>query len=351
MEAPTFTNRLKVAISGGGLAGATLATEFSERGAAVGISVNGQRALAEIGTEVRDALDKAGAVKMNSSRLMIATGETAGSLLYDLTGAEPTLVVHRAAFLQELLKPIPGDSMHANKKLVKIQDAPEGESCLQLTFGDGSIERADVLIGADGIHGFVRKYVLGDEHPATDAKFAGFWDCCSLVPFEKAKERLGEEYFKEDRQYVWIGDGAMLMHDVLDNGQTVQCVAAIYSDTNRGFENSNSWKTPIDRKKLEEALATWKNCPITQAMMDLLLENPEPLAFAEYHHLDAPTYVKGHVCLMGDAAHAMTPWQGSGAGMAFEDAMVLQTLLANVQDASQLRAALQAYDTTRRPRT
>jgi salicylate hydroxylase len=37
--------------------------------------------------------------------------------------------------------------------------------------------------------------------------------------------------------------------------------------------------------------------------------------------------------------------------MAFEDAMVLQTLLADVRDASQLTAALQAYDTTCRPRS
>lgn len=37
--------------------------------------------------------------------------------------------------------------------------------------------------------------------------------------------------------------------------------------------------------------------------------------------------------------------------MAFEDAMVLQALLADVQDASQLTAALQAYDSVRRPRT
>jgi hypothetical protein len=88
MAASKSTNRLRVAISGGGLAGATVASalqsnphlevniyesaaQFSERGAAVGISVNGQRALAEIGTEVRDALDKAGAVTMNSSRMMI----------------------------------------------------------------------------------------------------------------------------------------------------------------------------------------------------------------------------------------------------------------------------------------
>lgn len=54
--------------------------------------------------------------------------------------------------------------------------------------------------------------------------------------------------------------------------------------------------------------------------------------------------------MMGDAAHAMTPWQGSGAGQAIEDAMILEILLTNIQDASQLTAALQAYDTVRRPR-
>lgn len=77
---------LKIAIIGGGLAGATLlnallkhphleaniyesAPEFSERGAAVGIAKNGQEALEEIGGTVRDALDRAGAVIMSSSRM------------------------------------------------------------------------------------------------------------------------------------------------------------------------------------------------------------------------------------------------------------------------------------------
>ena len=80
------TQPLKIAIIGGGLAGATLAnalldhphlninifesaTEFSERGAAVGIAANGQAALAEIGGAVADVLERAGGVTMTSSRL------------------------------------------------------------------------------------------------------------------------------------------------------------------------------------------------------------------------------------------------------------------------------------------
>ena len=83
-----------------------------------------------------------------------------------------------------------------------------------------------------------------------------------------------------------------------------------------------------------------------------MLENPELVAFAEWHHkIDAPTYFKGPVVIMGDAAHSATPWHGAGAGQALEDAMILHTLLGEVKEAKQLEAAFKAYDQVRRPRT
>ena len=54
---------------------------------------------------------------------------------------------------------------------------------------------------------------------------------------------------------------------------------------------------------------------------------------------------------MGDAAHAMMPFQGSGAGQAVEDAMVLQTLFEHVKEPSQINSTLLAYDQIRRPRS
>lgn len=53
---------------------------------------------------------------------------------------------------------------------------------------------------------------------------------------------------------------------------------------------------------------------------------------------------------MGDAAHASTPWQGAGAGQAFEDAMVLSALLGHSASPSDVEAAFKAYDELRRPR-
>ena len=155
--------------------------------------------------------------------------------------------------------------MSTSKKLVGITplDAVAGGG-VELRFQDDSIERADALIGADGIFGFVRKYVLGADDPATEPVYAGWWDCRNLVPMQKAKEKLGEGYFVESRQYGWVGDGGFIMHDVLDNGKTVQCVIARREDG-----GSNARMMEMDRETLERAFASWLDGPIAKGMIDV----------------------------------------------------------------------------------
>jgi salicylate hydroxylase len=57
--------------------------------------------------------------------------------------------------------------------------------------------------------------------------------------------------------------------------------------------------------------------------------------------------VSDRLALLGDAAHAMTPFLAQGAAMAIEDAAVLAEALYG---ASDLPAALRAYAETRKPR-
>ena len=267
--------------------------------------------------------------------------------LFDLAGAQRGKVVHRAALLAELLKPIDDKMKHTNKRVTKIEEAPSGQVVIH--FSDNSTHTVDAVIGADGVRGFVRAHVLGADHPAVNAKPAGLWDCRALLPMAKAKELLGEQYFEEDRQYGFIGDGGFFMHDVLDSGETVQCVFSIPTDASWG---ENEWTRKIERADLEKAVEHWTDTPLKKGVVEAMLQNPDLKAFVQHHHsVDAPTYAKGRVCIMGDAAHCATPWQGSGAGQAIEDAMVLETLLGDVKDASQLANALQAYSDVRIERT
>lgn len=65
-----------------------------------------------------------------------------------------------------------------------------------------------------------------------------------------------------------------------------------------------------------------------------------------------PTFCKGCVCLMGDAAHASSPHHGAGAGFGIEDAAVLASLLEDdrVQNSHDLQTVFAVYDMSRRER-
>ena len=85
-----------------------------------------------------------------------------------------------------------------------------------------------------------------------------------------------------------------------------------------------------------------------------LLKGPELAKWAIWDNALAPTYTKGRVALIGDAAHATTPWQGQGAGQALEDALVLKHLFTDPStspNSTQIPNVFYAYDQIRRPRT
>ena len=82
-----------------------------------------------------------------------------------------------------------------------------------------------------------------------------------------------------------------------------------------------------------------------------MLDTPKTAAWSLWDHPPAPYYAKGRVCMMGDAAHASTPFQGSGAGQAIEDALVLANLLGQVEVTDQIETAFAAFDSVRRFRS
>jgi len=184
--------------------------------------------------------------------------------LFDLAAEQRGKVVHRAALLSELLKPLDPTKKHTNKKVIRINEDKSG--ALRVHFEDKTTFDADAVIGADGIRGFMRSHVLGKDDPAVPAKFAGFWDSRSLVPLQRAKELLGEEYFEVKRQYGWIGDGGFFMHDVLDDGQTVQFVLCGMMDEEWG---TDEWSKDLDRATVEKAVESWAETPLKKSIVEV----------------------------------------------------------------------------------
>jgi salicylate hydroxylase len=187
------------------------------------------------------------------------------SVLFDLAAEQRGKVVHRAALLAELLRPLNQTKKHTNKKVIRIDNT---EGPLKIHFDDNTTFDADAVIGADGIHGFMRSHILGKEDPAVPATPAGFWDSRSLVSLQKAKELLGDEYFEVNRQYGWVGNGGFFMHDVLDGGETVQFVLCGMMDCEWG---KDEWSKPLDRAAVEKAVESWAETPLKKSIVEVCL--------------------------------------------------------------------------------
>ncbi|KAI8945740.1 FAD/NAD(P)-binding domain-containing protein [Xylaria longipes] len=359
---------IRIAIIGGGLAGASLhhalikfthldvhifesAAAFKEAGMAIGIARNAQAALELIGPSAAQCLDRAGAVPMKGVRFMLAQGEGAGTMADEVDdvvqGQRLTSIVHRVPLLQELLADIPWERMHASKKLQKIDQ----NGCITLFFTDGTTHQCDILVGADGIHSTVRRFVLGENDPAACPQNSGSWFLMTLQPFDKAQASLGKALVDtgDAREYGWAGQGAFLMHNILSGGELVQFAIAS-RDKEPGPGSSDRWHRNVGVEEIKELYKDWPP-HLNKAINELLCNQPEHRAMYLWDHPKASSYVSGPICITGDAAHSTTPWQGSGGGMSIEDSLILSTLLGRAKTPVEALTALKVYDQVRRPRT
>ena len=122
---------------------------------------------------------------------------------------------------------------------------------------------------------------------------------------------------------------------------------------------------PVDWETVSQRFEGWS--PQTRAVVEVnpftpmyhpdvlmicrqLLNIPDLATWSIWDSAPAETYTKNRVTMLGDAAHATTPFQGQGAGQAIEDALVITSLLAKVQSVNQIPNALMVYNQVRRPR-
>ncbi len=126
-------------------------------------------------------------------------------------------------------------------------------------------------------------------------------------------------------------------------------VVAFQSKKDGKWEHGDEWVIPGTTEQALEDFEDW-----SQPVRNLIANLKSPNVWALFEHPPVDTYHRdGKICLLGDCAHASTPHQGAGAGMAIEDAAVLSVLLGHIKrtDPAVLSALFEAYDQTRRPRS
>lgn len=220
-----------------------------------------------------------------------------------LTGQKPYPVAR--ADLQALLMDAFGAAgIHLGMQMTGIDD--DGQT-VTATFADGSTDTADLLIGADGARSITRAYVQPEGAPEIEREYSGYTNFNGLIPTDEA---IGPK----DAWTTYVGEGkrAAVMPVAGDRFYfwfDVPQPAGVAYDRADG-------KAP-----LEDAFTDW--APGVQALLRAI----DPVASLNRVEIwditPFPTWAKGRVAILGDAAHNTSPDIGQGACSALEDSFAL----------------------------
>ncbi|MFT4089467.1 MAG: FAD-dependent oxidoreductase [Asticcacaulis sp.] len=195
-------------------------------------------------------------------------------------------------------------------------------SQVEVTFIDGTRRHYDLVIGADGIFSKVRDLILPD---APKPKFTG--QACWRI--------LAERPAGFDRSHFYMGDDGKCGFNPVSPTHMYMFLLEHVPD--------NPWREP---KTLPQTLYDLMEGygGIVPAIRAGVRTNPT-INYRPLEGMIVPKpWFKGRVVLIGDTVHGTTPHLASGAGMAVEDAVVLDEELAAHSD---LTTALTAYQDRR----
>ena len=308
------------------------APKFARVGADINLTPNAVLALDGLG--VGDELRKTAARPTHRISRTWDTGEETSRLEMSQAAetryGAPQLTMHRADLLAALEQAVPAATIHLGKRTVGIDEGADG---ITVRFEDGTSQRVDVLVGADGIHSTVRKHLLGDEYP----DFTGVVAYRAVVPASRLDGVPNLGAFTK-----WWGPNpeTQIVTFPLNLGRDI----FIFATTPQDSWRHESWTMPGSVEELRASYSDFH--PEARA---LLAACDTVLKSALYVRDPLPSWSRGNVTLLGDACHPMMPFMAQGAGMAIEDAGVLARYLADTPEAPA--QALKRYEAARHDRT
>ncbi|GAA4868587.1 FAD-dependent monooxygenase [Kitasatospora terrestris] len=271
-------------------------------GSGIGIAPNALRALDVLG--VGDAVRRraaiqglAGLYRPDGRRLAVTDTERIHRAYGD-----PLVVLHRAELVGILAGALPDGTVRTGTEVRVVDpggDGPDGAPAR--LFGPDGESAAALVVAADGIRSGARELLFPD-HPGP--VYSGFTSWRTVVAAPGEPRRVGE---------TW-GRGALTGVIPLADGRVYLYAAALAAPGGRAADGD-------ERAELARRFGSWCE-PV-----------PELIGAAEAGRVlrhdvwdlvrPLPAFHGGRVALVGDAAHAMTPFQGQGACQAIEDAVVL----------------------------
>ena len=249
--------------------------------------------------------------------------------------AYKALRIYRHILLNELRNKVAalGIPVIYDKKFIKvISETNEG---VVFEFADGVQEMASILVGADGIHSSVRKYIIPDLAP----KYIGTMAItCAVQKSDLNFAQCGANFTLPVSIHGQAGAFVMAPQDV-DGHEILAGTQVKYEEQDRA-----GWDALLADK--DRLLALFRaDYPTWPAIAQSALDNVprESLMIWPFYvipRLSDWVSSDGRVIILGDAAHAIPPTAGQGASQAFEDTFTLAIVLANLSSLNSLEKSL-----------
>ncbi len=302
------------------------APALGEVGAGVYITPNAVRQMQRVGLGA--AVEKYGARVGPKSHYFRHDGTPIAPVqVTDASGWSANFGMHRADMVDLLAAALPAGVVHCGHRATGFEQTGD---VARVLFANGASAEADVVVGADGIHSALRPYVFPPSRPV----FHGTLSYRGLVP----RERLPD--WPMDRWQMWAGPKKHFLVFPVRHGEMVNYVGFVPADE----EMKESWSAAGDPDVLRREFEGWD-----PRIGTVLKQVDQTFRWALYDREPLPTWSKGRLTLLGDAAHPMLPHLGQGANQSIEDGMALATILSQVDHAA-VPAALLAYERLRRQR-
>ncbi len=335
-------SRPNIAIVGGGIGGLFAANALlaqglqvsvyeqapalGEVGAGVFLTPNSVRQLERAG--LGPAVEKWGARVGPGSRYFRHDGSPIAPVqVTDSSGWNATFGMHRADLVELLADALPDNVVHTGHRCTGFE---QRDDVARVSFSNGAVAEADVIVAADGIHSELRPYVFPPSNPV----FSGSVAYRGVLPLERIPD------WPTDAWLMWLGKAKHFLTFPVRAGQLINYVGFVPADE----QMKESWSSPGDPDVLRREFAGWD-----PRIETLLKQVQMTFRWALYDREPLPTWTRGRLSLLGDAAHPMLPHLGQGANQSIEDGMALATILARA-DRTTVPAALAAYERLRRER-
>jgi 2-polyprenyl-6-methoxyphenol hydroxylase-like FAD-dependent oxidoreductase len=340
------TKKLSVAVVGAGMGGlavaATLrkigadvqvyeqANRFARIGAGIQMMPNSMKVLRGIGIEQR--LRKTAFAPYSHLNRDAYSGDVKAELPMpeSLYGA-PYLCMHRGDLHEALASAVPAEIIRLGKKL---EGFDQGDAGVTLRFTDGSAAKADLMIGADGVHSLVRSMIIGPDKPIHKGRIA------YRAAFS-AKYLNGGD-IGPSRTKWWGRDRHIVIYYTTAKRDELYFVTSVPEAAD--WVTPESWSAKGDVRELRQAYEDFH--PDVRMVLDGC---PDCHKWAILEREPLPTWSEGRVVLLGDACHPMTPYMAQGAATSIEDAAVLARCIAAVEG-DDIESALRVYEAHRKPR-